>query len=66
MASYTRSFVPVKSRIEKDEKSQHKQQGNNAFDGSCGFCDRTVTWVIANDAQDHFRFAPLESVLGSG
>ncbi|MHC4820878.1 MAG: thiol-disulfide oxidoreductase DCC family protein [Planctomycetota bacterium] len=29
------------------------------YDGSCGFCDRWVHWVIEHDEAGRFRFAPL-------
>jgi predicted DCC family thiol-disulfide oxidoreductase YuxK len=31
------------------------------FDGECGFCDRTVSWIIAQDRAARFRFAPRQS-----
>lgn len=34
------------------------------FDGTCGFCDRTVRWLIAHDRAGRLRFAPLQSPVG--
>jgi predicted DCC family thiol-disulfide oxidoreductase YuxK len=34
------------------------------FDGSCGFCDAMVRFVIHRDSRKRFRFAPLESQTG--
>jgi predicted DCC family thiol-disulfide oxidoreductase YuxK len=31
------------------------------YDGECGFCDRTVRFVLARDKKEDFRFAPLQS-----
>ncbi len=33
------------------------------YDGLCGFCDRTVQFILDRDKQDDFRFAPLQSDL---
>jgi len=33
------------------------------YDGLCGFCDRSVRWVIRRDRRDRFRFAPQQSTL---
>lgn len=30
------------------------------YDGVCGLCDRVVQLVLARDARDGFRFAPLQ------
>jgi predicted DCC family thiol-disulfide oxidoreductase YuxK len=35
------------------------------YDGLCGFCDRTVQFILNHDKQDVFRFAPLQSELAS-
>jgi predicted DCC family thiol-disulfide oxidoreductase YuxK len=34
------------------------------FDGTCGFCDAMVRFVIARDSRKRFKFAPLESETG--
>lgn len=34
------------------------------FDGVCNFCNGSVNFVIRNDAQRRFRFAPLQSEAG--
>jgi predicted DCC family thiol-disulfide oxidoreductase YuxK len=34
------------------------------FDGTCGFCDATVRWLIARDRRRTLRFAPLQSQTG--
>jgi predicted DCC family thiol-disulfide oxidoreductase YuxK len=31
------------------------------FDGTCGFCDRSVHFILARDPNRKFRFAPLQS-----
>jgi len=44
------------------------QPGNHAlllYDGLCGFCDRTVHWVMKRDRDDEFRFAPQQSELAT-
>jgi len=33
------------------------------YDGLCGFCDRTVAFVLANDREENFHFAPLQSAV---
>ena len=30
------------------------------FDGTCGFCDHTVQWLLARDSKEQLYFAPLE------
>lgn len=30
------------------------------FDGTCGFCTRSVQWVLRHDRQSALRFAPLQ------
>ena len=35
------------------------------FDGVCGLCNRSVDLVLRNDPRAVFRFAPLQSPLGS-
>lgn len=35
------------------------------FDGLCGLCDRTVQFILRRDANDSFRFAPLQSEFAS-
>jgi predicted DCC family thiol-disulfide oxidoreductase YuxK len=34
------------------------------FDGACGFCSRTVVFVVERDRHARFRFAPLQSNVG--
>jgi predicted DCC family thiol-disulfide oxidoreductase YuxK len=31
------------------------------YDGVCGFCNRTVQFILKRDARDRFRFAALQS-----
>lgn len=31
------------------------------YDGECGFCDRTVQYVLKHDRRERIRFAPLQS-----
>lgn len=31
------------------------------YDGDCGFCNRTVQFVLKNDASKSIKFAPLQS-----
>lgn len=33
------------------------------YDGVCGFCNRTVQFILKRDTRDHFRFATLQSEL---
>ena len=33
------------------------------FDGECGFCDRTVQWLLKNDDLEQLYFAPLQGEL---
>jgi predicted DCC family thiol-disulfide oxidoreductase YuxK len=35
------------------------------FDGVCNFCSRTVQFVLRNDRRAMFRFAPVQSAVGS-
>jgi predicted DCC family thiol-disulfide oxidoreductase YuxK len=30
------------------------------YDGACGFCSRTVQWILAADRDERFHFAPLD------
>ena len=34
------------------------------FDGVCRFCNGTVSFILARDAKQRFRFAPLQSPTG--
>lgn len=34
------------------------------FDGACGFCNRSVAFIAANDPAGRFRFAPAQSETG--
>ncbi len=31
------------------------------YDGLCGFCNRTVRWLLKRDKANQFRFAPQQS-----
>jgi predicted DCC family thiol-disulfide oxidoreductase YuxK len=33
------------------------------YDGVCGLCNRVVGFVLARDAHDRFRFAPLQGAI---
>ena len=33
------------------------------FDGECGFCDRTVQWLLQRDKHEVLYFAPLQGEL---
>lgn len=35
------------------------------FDGVCNLCNRAVTFIIDRDPDAYFRFAPLQSEVGS-
>jgi len=35
------------------------------FDGVCNFCNDTVNFIIRHDREEKFRFAPLQSPIGS-
>lgn len=35
------------------------------YDGLCGFCDRTVRFILSRDRNDRFQFAPLQSDLAA-
>ena len=35
------------------------------YDGLCGFCDRTVQFVLERDAGGSMRFAPLQGIFAS-
>lgn len=30
------------------------------FDGICGFCNHSINWLLARDAEHRLRFAPLQ------
>jgi predicted DCC family thiol-disulfide oxidoreductase YuxK len=30
------------------------------YDGTCGFCDRTVQWILDVDRDERFHFAPIQ------
>jgi len=36
------------------------------YDGLCGFCDRTVRWILRVDRRGLFRFAPLQGEFAAG
>ena len=36
------------------------------YDGLCGFCDRTVQWLLRVDRGRVFRFAPLSGEFATG
>lgn len=33
------------------------------FDGVCNFCNGSVNFIIENDTEDYFKFAPLQSEI---
>lgn len=35
------------------------------FDGVCNFCDASVNFIIEHDKKGYFKFAPLQSNVGS-
>jgi predicted DCC family thiol-disulfide oxidoreductase YuxK len=35
------------------------------YDGLCGFCNRTVQWLLKHDHYDRFRFAPQQSSVAA-
>ena len=35
------------------------------FDGECNFCDSSVQFIIKRDPRGHFKFASLQSALGT-
>ena len=35
------------------------------FDGVCNFCNDSVNFIIEHDSKNHFRFASLQSEIGS-
>lgn len=42
-------------------RTRPKQPETIYYDGTCGFCHRVVRFLLAEDSQGHFRFAPLDS-----
>lgn len=34
------------------------------FDGVCNFCSGSVNFIIERDAENYFKFAPLQSKIG--
>jgi len=34
------------------------------YDGSCGFCNFWVKWILKNDQKRQFQFAPLQGEYG--
>ena len=30
------------------------------YDGTCGFCSRTIQWIVEADRREQFHFAPLQ------
>lgn len=34
------------------------------YDGVCGLCNRTVTFLLRRDRADRLRFAPIQSATG--
>ena len=35
------------------------------YDAECGFCDRSVQWVLERDRDERFHFAPLQGETAS-
>jgi len=43
----------------------HQEQfGIITFDGECGFCNRSVRFILRRDRRKRFRFTPRQSVAG--
>jgi predicted DCC family thiol-disulfide oxidoreductase YuxK len=40
--------------------SVSSQEALVLYDGTCGFCSRTVRWLVARDTARHLRYAPLQ------
>lgn len=40
--------------------SAHGPEHVVLYDGTCGFCHRTVRWIAASDPRGRFHFAPLQ------
>ncbi len=36
------------------------------FDGGCGFCNRTVLWLLRHDGRDRLRFVAFENEKAAG
>jgi predicted DCC family thiol-disulfide oxidoreductase YuxK len=36
------------------------------FDGECGFCNRSIRWLLRQDRRDRLRFVPFQSVTAGG
>ena len=36
------------------------------FDGECGFCNRSVRWLLKRDREDRLRFVPFQSPKTAG
>lgn len=36
------------------------------YDGTCGFCNASVQFIIGRDRRNTMRFAPLQSEIGNG
>ena len=35
------------------------------YDGACGFCERTVQWIMAEDPEGRIHFAPLQGATAA-
>jgi predicted DCC family thiol-disulfide oxidoreductase YuxK len=36
------------------------------YDGECGFCDRSVQWLLARDPEGRLSYAPLQGPTAAG
>lgn len=52
--------------IKNDQATDYDgEKGIILFDGYCNLCSWSVHFIIKRDAQDHFRFASLQSETGN-
>lgn len=55
----------MKRPFKKTEKKYLLEKGIVLFDGECSFCNSAVSNIISRDKSDYFRFATLNSNIGS-
>lgn len=48
---------------ERPSFGRHPMENLLIYDGLCGFCNRSIRWLLRHDKFDRLRFAPQQSVL---
>lgn len=60
-------ILRMSARPESSPEFQPRREAEPAvviFDGRCGFCQRSVRFILRRDTRRHFVFAPRQSEIG--